>query len=306
MILSGHLLTEEDREFLSSFKIMWESQEDGRLYLYSLEWCTEGYDYETMEDLGEDALFARFQEIIARSNGELPLISIEKCYFSEEAVPGHDEVGGSAIIITADKVEYIGTGEWLDGKISEYEDGFTSTTRRLDAPSKKLLAAAESALELLRKWHGTSEGVIVGLALKEAIDEVKGEYPEVVEEMPIGDDHLVKVMVACSNASGEPDFYFVKVRCTQEQYDNGDHYDAAKDAASERDYEGAMVAFDENDSAGKAMLPLFVWESAGIIDITTVTCKFCEKQVLAATAHGHDGGFVGDGCCWDERLRATE
>lgn len=37
-----------------------------------------------------------------------------------------------------------------------------------------------------------------------------------------------------------------------------------------------------------------------------VCCKFCHEMVAAATAHLHDGGWVGDACCWDERLRATE
>lgn len=38
----------------------------------------------------------------------------------------------------------------------------------------------------------------------------------------------------------------------------------------------------------------------------TVECKFCGKQVPADTAHLHDGGWVGDECCWDERLRSSE
>jgi hypothetical protein len=37
-----------------------------------------------------------------------------------------------------------------------------------------------------------------------------------------------------------------------------------------------------------------------------VSCKFCHKSVPADTAHLHDGEWVGDECCWDERLRATE
>jgi hypothetical protein len=37
-----------------------------------------------------------------------------------------------------------------------------------------------------------------------------------------------------------------------------------------------------------------------------VCCKFCHTMVPAATAHLHDGGWVGDVCCWDERLRSTE
>lgn len=38
----------------------------------------------------------------------------------------------------------------------------------------------------------------------------------------------------------------------------------------------------------------------------TVPCKFCERQVPANTAHAHQGAWVGDDCCWDERLVATQ
>jgi len=38
----------------------------------------------------------------------------------------------------------------------------------------------------------------------------------------------------------------------------------------------------------------------------TVECKFCHQEAPASTAHLHDGQWVGDDCCWDERLRATE
>ena len=37
-----------------------------------------------------------------------------------------------------------------------------------------------------------------------------------------------------------------------------------------------------------------------------VECKFCHKLTNANLAHAHDGGYVGDECCWDERLRTTE
>lgn len=41
-------------------------------------------------------------------------------------------------------------------------------------------------------------------------------------------------------------------------------------------------------------------------DSEAVTCKFCGEKALAATAHLHDGEHVGEECCWEERLRATE
>lgn len=42
------------------------------------------------------------------------------------------------------------------------------------------------------------------------------------------------------------------------------------------------------------------------VDVELETCRFCHGQVLRATAHRHGSSWVGDSCCWDERLRATE
>jgi hypothetical protein len=36
-----------------------------------------------------------------------------------------------------------------------------------------------------------------------------------------------------------------------------------------------------------------------------VLCRFCQRECPASTAHRHQSGWVGDECCWDERLRAT-
>jgi len=38
----------------------------------------------------------------------------------------------------------------------------------------------------------------------------------------------------------------------------------------------------------------------------TVVCKFCHEHVPADTAHAHQGAWVGDKCCWEERLRSSE
>lgn len=38
----------------------------------------------------------------------------------------------------------------------------------------------------------------------------------------------------------------------------------------------------------------------------TVTCCLCGEQRLASTAHRHQDTWIGDECCWDERLRSSE
>ena len=79
---------------------------------------------------------------------------------------------------------------------------------------------------------------------------------------------ICNMIVACYNAGGEPDLFFVKVECTEEQYENGEHYGAAERAAWDEGYESdQMVSFDQNDSAGRAMQGLFAWESASITKV---------------------------------------
>jgi hypothetical protein len=70
--------------------------------------------------------------------------------------------------------------------------------------------------------------------------------------------NITKVMVACTNSNGEPDFFFCKIRCTPEQYNNGQHYVCAEQAAIDEGYEPRM-AFDENDTAGRAIVKHFRW-----------------------------------------------
>jgi hypothetical protein len=35
-------------------------------------------------------------------------------------------------------------------------------------------------------------------------------------------------------------------------------------------------------------------------------CDMCGQSILTNTAHLHQGKYIGDECCWDERLRTTE
>jgi len=72
---------------------------------------------------------------------------------------------------------------------------------------------------------------------------------------------VVKVVVAATNANGEPDFYWCKVDCSDQEYNEGWHYAMARDAAEENGYEGEMVVFDEHDPP-KPLFNMFNWESA--------------------------------------------
>jgi hypothetical protein len=76
----------------------------------------------------------------------------------------------------------------------------------------------------------------------------------------------IKCVVSVVDSNGSPDFHFVIVECTEEQYNNDEHYDAAKNDAADIGYE-PYLAYDEFDNAGKAMLSLFNWETANTISI---------------------------------------
>jgi hypothetical protein len=57
----------------------------------------------------------------------------------------------------------------------------------------------------------------------------------------------IRCVVACKNASGQPDFFACTVKASPEEYDNGEHYEAAQRAAEGEGYEGPFVVYDQND-----------------------------------------------------------
>lgn len=81
----------------------------------------------------------------------------------------------------------------------------------------------------------------------------------------------IAVVVLCSNASGEPEFFHTTVELTSDAYNNGDHYDIAKSRAENEGYDldPASVAFDENDTAFKQLKTL--WHEAKGEPVVAVT-----------------------------------
>lgn len=69
----------------------------------------------------------------------------------------------------------------------------------------------------------------------------------------------IRCVLACRNSEGAPDLFPAIVDCTQEQYDNGEHYEAVESSASEAGYEEPYLCFDENDK--KNLIALFDWEN---------------------------------------------
>lgn len=78
---------------------------------------------------------------------------------------------------------------------------------------------------------------------------------------------LVKCVVACRDASGCPTFFPCSVSVSQDDYDDGAHYDIAKNEAGDYGYEFGLAAivYDENDGP-EWLFEQFDWEKAATID----------------------------------------
>lgn len=72
----------------------------------------------------------------------------------------------------------------------------------------------------------------------------------------------IMCIVAGTCANGEPDFYFTKITGSEKDIEFGRHLEVAQQAALEHGYEGPFVVFDQDGSAGKALLTNFGWDSA--------------------------------------------
>lgn len=72
----------------------------------------------------------------------------------------------------------------------------------------------------------------------------------------------VRFVVAATNASGESDFYFCKLICSQYELDEGNAHDMAMLAAREQGYSPNLAYDCDNETPGKALAELFVWDSA--------------------------------------------
>lgn len=119
-----HLITEEDMKILDAFGLTITPDGEDKLYLFADDWCTHGVlaaeDPKGDIELEEEDLYSCLQGIIRRSNGELPWISKETAYTCTRNLP--DGFGGSAVFVTADDVQYFGTGSWLEQRIHEAEN----------------------------------------------------------------------------------------------------------------------------------------------------------------------------------------
>lgn len=52
----------------------------------------------------------------------------------------------------------------------------------------------------------------------------------------------------------------------------------------------------------------WIWPFPGPDQVpwTPILCSLCRQMARKQTAHLHQRQYIGDECCWDERLRASE
>ncbi len=67
----------------------------------------------------------------------------------------------------------------------------------------------------------------------------------------------IRCVVSCRDANGTPTFYPCSIECSQDEYDNGEHYCLARRAAEEARYEDARMVHDENDGPAWLFTQLF-------------------------------------------------
>jgi len=57
----------------------------------------------------------------------------------------------------------------------------------------------------------------------------------------------IRCVVSCRACDGTPDFFATTVEVDQDGYDEGEHYELAKEEAEEEGFEDVGIVYDEND-----------------------------------------------------------
>lgn len=90
-------------------------------------------------------------------------------------------------------------------------------------------------------------------------------------------------------------------------------FDSNTDGGKITDTEIKEWTTEEEDKRTKQTTSANTLTSHGIwsveedtVEEDTVECSLCGRQVPSGTAHLHQDEYIGEECCWDERLRSSE
>jgi hypothetical protein len=155
-----------------------------------------------------------------------------------------------------------------------------SWTPRVAALVERLNAAGYEELldEMLHDMHGGKEAADINNGgyqaqveaafralgpdaaedqIENLLVQIQRSHPLATPDVPAG----ISCVVACRNASGEPDFYFCRVECPPDRVEEGAHHETAENAARDNGYEGPFVVFDEHDGP-EWLFEQFAWATA--------------------------------------------
>lgn len=102
--------------------------------------------------------------------------------------------------------------------------------------------------------------------------------------------------------SGTSESTYITVACNGTRLQQNE-YDTVREARNEF---GVICALLKDVVTCIQQDPTVVGLPAKRVKLSDRTCKMCGKPCKASDAHLHQGSFIGDECCWDERLRSTE
>lgn len=81
---------------------------------------------------------------------------------------------------------------------------------------------------------------------------------------------IIRCVVAGFNANGEPDFWFIRVEATVLEIEEGIHYIAAENHAENNAFDAAVV-YDEDNAAGKQLMPLVDWKNVSLVQTESIS-----------------------------------
>lgn len=94
---------------------------------------------------------------------------------------------------------------------------------------------------------------------------------------------LVDCVIACHNAQGDPDLFFCRVECSEEQYARDDHISAAQSYAQQVGWSGPYVTFCPGD-VPDWLFERFEWRTASIVRIAPTDAPAARQYDAAAVA----------------------
>lgn len=130
-LIPQDLITDSFRDLAEALgvQIMPSEHDESMVYLVNVGFCTFGWLND--REVSEEHLYEALQEMIRRSEGRLTWVSHEQAYTGKLK---RGQFGGSAAFITADRIHFHSTSDWLSDLVGAAEKGiFRRATTEIEA-----------------------------------------------------------------------------------------------------------------------------------------------------------------------------